>query len=206
MPPIEPIDYTTADEVFIYGDVRNPNLVQTAVMEKIITAVCRKVDKTCVQQFSYNEYTNVIYTPRIDVEGTLILYLPAPTITTLTTINLRTGNVPVIQPINFAGTGVQYDTINNGFGSKVLIYGFAMNRYRESIMRAYVTWAGGWATLADIPSDFQLAATRWSWWEYKRREAALTTTATPEFGQISIQGAVPEEVTDILNRYTWYYR
>lgn len=201
-----PIDYTTAAEVFLLGDVRNPNLIETAVMETVITAVSRKADKTCVQEFSNTSYTNVIYTPRIDVESTLILYLPAPKITALTSVSLRVGNTPVTQPINFTGTGVQYDIIENAFGSKVLIYGFAMNRYRESIMRAYVTWTGGWSSLADIPSDFQFAISRWSWWEYKRREAALTTTATPEFGQISVQGAIPEEVTDILNRYTWYYR
>jgi hypothetical protein len=201
-----PIDYTTVTDVFAYGDVRSPNLIETAVMADVITAVSRKVDKTCVQQFSYTTYTNVIYTPRIDVAGTLILYLPAPTIAALTTITLRAGNVPITQPINFAGTGVQYDTIDNGFGSKALIYGFAMNPYREMIMRAYVTWAGGWANLAAVPFDFQFAVTRWSWWEYKRREAALTTTATPEFGQISVQGAVPGEVTDVLNRYTWFYR
>jgi hypothetical protein len=201
-----PIDYTTVTDVFAYGDVRNPNLVETAVMADIITAVSRKVDKTCVQQFSYTTYTNVIYTPRIDVEGTLILYLPAPVITSITTINLRVGNVPTLLPIDFSGNNVQYDIVNQSFGSKVNIFGFTMTPYRQTTMRSYVTWAGGWANLAAIPSDFQFAVTRWAWWEYKRREAPMTTSATPEFGQISVQGTLPSEVTDVLNRYTWFYR
>jgi len=37
-----PIDYTTATDVFDYGNVRNPTATDTAVMEQIVTAVSRK--------------------------------------------------------------------------------------------------------------------------------------------------------------------
>lgn len=201
-----PIDYTTATDVFDYGNVRNPTTTDTAVMEKIITAVSRKADKVCVQKFSLTSYTNVIYTPRIDVNGTLILYLPAPTVTSLTSITLRAGNVPLTQPINYIATGVQYDIVENAFGSKVLVYGYALTAYRNVTMRAYVTWSGGWAIRAEIPYDFQFAIQRWCWFAYKQREAPFDRTAVPEMGIITIPGSIPPDVMDVLNRYTWYYQ
>jgi hypothetical protein len=201
-----PIDYTTATDVFDYGNVRNPTATDTAVMEQIVTAVSRKADKACVQQFSLTTYTNTIYTPRIDVNGTLLLYLPAPTITALTSVTLRAGNVPLTQPINYLGTGVQYDIVNQSFGSKVIIYGFSLTPYRQSTMRAYVSWSGGWANLAAVPYDFEFAIRRWTWFAYKQREAPFDRTAVPEMGIITIPSAIPPDVMDVLNRYTWYYR
>jgi hypothetical protein len=201
-----PIDYTTASDVFAYGKVANPTSAETAVMEDFITAVSRKADNTCVQRLSYTVYTNKILTPRIDVSGTLILYLPSPTITSLTSVTMRTGNVPLTQPINFIQSGVQYDIVEQSFGSKVIIYGYPMTPYRESILRAYVTWAGGWANLAAVPYDFQFAIQRWTWFAYKQREAPFDRTAVPELGIITIPGSIPPDVTDVLNRYTWYYR
>jgi len=201
-----PIDYTTASNVFSYGKVYNPTLDETAVMNQIVTAVSRRIDKDCVQQFSLTTYTNVILTPRIDVEGTLILYLPSPTITTLTSVTLRTGNIPLTQPINYLGTGAQYDIINQSYGSKVLIYGFTMTPYRNSILRAYVSWAGGWANLNEVPSDFEMAARIYAWYAYKQREAPFDRTAIPEMGIITLPGSTPAAVTQVLNRYTWYYR
>lgn len=201
-----PIDYTTAADVFAYGRVLTPTVAETAVMESVITAVSRKADKTCVQQFSLTTYTNYILTPRIDVEGSLILYLPSPTVTSLTSVTIRTGNVPLTQPINFIQTGVQYDVIPNSFGSKVVIYGFAMSPYRERILRAYVSWSGGWVNIAAIPDDFKFAIDRWCWFAFKQREAPFDRTAVPELGIVTIPGAIPSDVTDVLNRYTWYYR
>lgn len=199
------IDYTTVQNVFDYGNVLNPTVQETAVMAKTVTAVSRKADKTCVQQFSQTTYTNKMVTPRIDVSGTLILYLPSPTITALTSVVMRAGNIPLTQPINFIQSGVQYDIIQNSFGSKVLIYGYPMNPYRETILRAYVTYTGGWANLLQVPDDFEWAIRQWTWFVYKRREAPLERTAIPELGIVTIPGTIPVEVTDTLNRYTWYY-
>lgn len=200
------IDYTTVEDVFAYGRVLNPTESETAVMEQVITAVSRKADKTCVQQFSHTTYTNRIFTPRIDVSGTLIIYLPTPTITTLTSVTMRAGNIPLTQPINFIQSGVQYDIVENAFGSKVLIYGYPMNPYRETILRAYVSYTGGWLTLLEVPEDFQWAIQQWAWFVYKRREAPLERTAIPELGIITVPGTIPVEVTDTLRRYTWYYQ
>ena len=201
-----PIDYTTAQSVFDYGKVQTPTVAETAVMSDIITAVSRKADKTCVQKLSYTTYTNYILTPRIDVEGTIIVYLPSPTVAALTSVTFRVGNTPLTQPIKFIQSGVQYDIVENSFGSKVTIYGYASGGYRERVLRAYVSWTGGWVNLSQVPTDFQFAMDRWCWFAFKQREAPFDRTAIPELGIITIPGAIPGDVTDVLNRYTWYYR
>lgn len=198
------IDYTSTTNVFAYGNVHSPTANETAVMNSIVTAVSRKADQICTQNFSYQIYTNVILTPRIDVEGTLILFLPCVKVTSLDSVSIRVGNVPITETVNFSGNGVQYDIISNDFGSRVYIYGFAFRSYRESILRSYISWKGGWATLAEIPSDFEFALRRWAWFSYKQREAPFDRTAIPEMGIVTLPGTTPADVTEILNRYTWY--
>lgn len=200
------IDYTDAESVFAYGRVLNPTANEEAVVNTLITAASRYVDNQCSQNFSFTSYTNKMYTPRIDVEGTLILYLPCPVVTSLTSITIRAGNVPLTQPINFLGTGAQYDIIENEFGSKVLVYGFSMVPYRNTILRAYVTWSGGWTALNQIPSDFSKMMTQLVWYNFKQREAPFDRTAIPEMGIITLPGSVPPNVLDTMKKFKWWYQ
>ena len=198
------IDYTSATAVFAYGNVLSPTAGETAVMSNIVTAVSRKADQICTQNFSYQVYTNVILTPRIDVEQTFILFLPCVKVTQLDAITLRIGNNPVTQSIQFASSGYQYDIINNDFGARVYIYGLALGGIRENILRSYVSWRGGWAAQNEIPADFEFAIKRWAWFSYKQREAPFDRTAIPEMGIVTLPGTTPADVTEIMNRYTWF--
>lgn len=197
------ISYTTAQDVFNYGEVFTPTVAATAEMESIISAVSRKADKICTQKFSYTTYTKQMLRPRIDVEGTFIVFLPCVNVTSMTEVTLRIGNNPVTQTLNFLSSGIQYDIESYSFGSRLFVYGFAFTAYRESIMRAYVTYAGGWSTIADIPEDFQFAINRWAWYAYKQRESPFDRTAVPEMGIITLPGTTPPDITEVLNRYTW---
>lgn len=200
------IDYTTASDVFAYGKVFNPTTEETAVMEDLVTAVSRYVDNQCSQKFSYATYEKQIFTPRIDVEGTLLFFFPSPTISSVTSIALRSGNVPLTTPINILGTGVEYDIIENNYGSKMMVYGYSMRAYRNSVLRAYVSWSGGWANLSEVPDEFQKMMWQLVWFNYKQREAPFDRTAVPEMGIITMPGSVAPNVLDTMLKFRWWYK
>jgi hypothetical protein len=71
--------------------------------------------------------------------------------------------------------------------------------------RAYATYTGGWATLADVPEDFHLATTRLVWFTYQQRAAPMNSTAVPELGIITLPASIQPDILDVYKRYTWWY-
>lgn len=196
------MDYTTTADVFAYGDVQAPSVNQTAVMNKFVTAVSRKVDKICTMNFSYGSFTNKLTPVRVTNDGVLTLYANSPTMTTVSAINLRAGNNPNLLPVALDNMEV----LSYNYGTKISIYGLDYMQFRElRTFRAYMTYAGGWATLADVPDDFQYAIQRFTWFSYQQRSAPMQTTAVPELGMITLPAAVPPDVMDVLKRYAWWW-
>ncbi len=196
------MDYTTTADVFAYGEVLAPSVNQTAVMNSFVTAVSRKVDKICTMNFSHETFTNKLTPVRVTNDGVLTLYANSPTIDSVTNISLRAGNTPSLLPVNTA----TMEIINYGFGSKISIYGLDYWSFRElRTLRAYMSYTGGWTTLADVPEEFQFAVKRFTWFAYQQRAAPMQTTAVPELGVITLPAAVPPDVMDVLKRYAWWW-
>ncbi len=144
------MDYTTTADVFSYGDVQVPSVNQTAVMNEIVTAVSRRVDKICSMNFARRTFTNKLTSVRVTLDGVLTLYANSPTITSVSTVNLRAGNTPALLPVNIANIDIQ----EYGYGSKLSLYGFDYMQFRElRTFKAYMTYTGGWATLAEVPEE-----------------------------------------------------
>jgi len=196
------MDYTTSADVFAQGEVLAPTANQTAVMNAIVTAVSRRVDKMCVMQFGQATYTNQRVPIRISVDGLVSLYINSPNLTACTSATIRVGNVPSLLPLNVSNAVLEA----NDYGSKIQFYGLDYSGIREvSILRAYVSYTAGWASLADIPEDFHLAVTQLAWYTYQQRAAPMNATAVPELGIITLPASIQPYIKDVLNRYTWYY-
>jgi len=196
------MDYTTSADVFAQGEVLAPTANQTAVMNAIVTAVSRRVDKMCVMQFGQATYTNQRVPIRISVDGLVSLYINSPNLTACTSATIRVGNVPSLLPLNVSNAVLEA----NDYGSKIQFYGLDYSGIREvSILRAYVSYTAGWASLAGIPDDFHLAVTQLAWYTYQQRAAPMNATAVPELGIITLPASIQPYIKDVLNRYTWYY-
>ena len=196
------MDYTTATSVFTYGDVEVPSASQTAVMNKIVTAVSRRIDKICQMKFGLASYTNRLVPARVTLDGVLTLYINASTMSTPTAVGLRVGNLAQLLPVNLDNVAIE----ENPFGCKVLFYGqdFGLERLAYSI-KAYATYSAGWATLADVPPEFEQAATQLAWFVYKQRAAPMNSTAVPELGIITLPASIQPDILDVLKRYTWWW-
>lgn len=196
------MDYTTTADVFSYGDVQVPSANQTAVMNKIVTAVSRRVDKICSMNFSGNTFTNKLTAVRVTLDGVLTLYANSPTITTVSSVNLRAGNTIGLLPVNIA----DMEILSYGYGSKMSLYGLDYMQFRElRTLKAYMSYVGGWLTLAEVPYEFQLAVTRLVWFVYQQRAAPMQATAVPEFGVITLPASIQPDIMDVLKRYAWWY-
>lgn len=195
------MDYTTTTDVFAYGDVSAPSANQTAVMAEVITAVSRRIDKMCTMNFSYTTYTNTPFPVRVDKDGLLTFYVPSPTVTTLTSASLRIGNQAGVLSLDLTNAEIE----PHDFGTKIMLFGQDFFRFRETTLKLKATCAGGWATLNAVPYDFNLAATQYTWFVFKKREAPMQTTAVPELGIITLPAAVQPEIMDTFKRYTWWW-
>ena len=196
------MNYTTSADVFAYGDVEAPTANQTAVMNDIITAVSRRVDKICKMNFSQTSFTNYIVPSRVTLDGILTLYINSPSIATVTAVSVRSGNLPSTLPVNIANAVIEA----NYYGSKILFYGLDYWNLRDTFSRrAYATYTGGWANLAAVPEDFQLATTRLAWFTYQQRAAPMNSTAVPELGIITLPASIQPDILDVYKRYTWWY-
>lgn len=196
------MDYTTTADVFAYGDVQAPSVNQTAVMNKFVTAVSRKVDKICTMNFSHQTFTNKLTTVRVTNDGVLTLYANSPTIDSVTSVNLRAGNNNALLPVNIENMEI----LSYNYGTKMSVYGLDYYLVRElRTLRAYASYTGGWTTLADVPEDFQFAMQRFTWFAYQQRSAPMQATAVPELGMITLPAAVPPDVMDVLKRYAWWW-
>ena len=196
------MDYTTTADVFSYGDVQVPSANQTAVMNKVVTAVSRRVDKICSMNFERFTFTNKLTPVRVTLDGVLTLYANSPTVISVSSVNLRAGNTIGLLPVNIA----DIEILTYGYGAKLSVYGLDYMQFRElRTLKAYISYVGGWATLAEVPYEFQLAVTRLAWFVYQQRAAPMNATAVPEFGIITLPASIQPDIMDVLKRYAWWW-
>lgn len=195
-----PFDYTTADAVFAYGnsagDGDNP-VSEADVMAELITGMSRAIDVYCNQSFSATNYSSQQMRAVVDVEGVLTCYPAVPTISTIMAASYRLGNSSNWVALNAA----QLDVDDNTFGCVVRTIGQNFLSLRGSRLLIRLSYTGGWADLAAVPTDFEWAMRRLCWWAYKKREAPIEKTAIPEMGVLIIPSSWPKDLREAFRSY-----
>ncbi len=192
------IDYTTASDVFAYGNSAGTStdpVNEPALMADLVTAMSRAVDQYCNMAFSGATYTDQVLRGTVDQSGDLLCYPNVPTISALTAASYRSGGS--YQTINL--DNVEID--EQSFGCVVRAAGGGYSAYRGGRVQVRLSYMGGWAVLSDVPDDFQWAMRRLCWWAYQKRSAPIDKTAFPDMGMVVIPSSWPADLKLMLRNY-----
>lgn len=194
------IVYTTADAVFAYGGSAgagtSPTNERSLMDEVIIPGVSRAVDRFCHQDFSAGAVTDARLIPEIDQDGTLTLYPPVPTLQAVTNLRYRVGGSTL-----WLSPGGTLDSEDRRCGAVVRLLGCDLSILRRQRLSAKLDYAGGWASLDEVPDDFRLAATAACWYEFQRRSAPMDKTAMQTVGIVVIPSDWPPHIKRGLAPY-----
>lgn len=191
-------DYTSATNVFNYlnsaGTSTDP-VNEASEMARLVTGMSRAIDTYCNQAFSTATYTNEVLRAVVDVEGVLTCYPAVPTMSTPTAAALRQGS-------NWGALDTaQLDVEENPFGCVVRTLGQDFSTQRGGRLRVRLSYTGGWANLAAVPSDFSWAMDALCAWAYQKRTAPIDRTAIPEFGVLVIPSNWPGHIKQMFRNY-----
>lgn len=193
------IDYTTADSVFAIGNAKNPSTQEQALMQDVVTAISRQVDIWLSQNFAAQTYTDLVMRyPQIDADGILQCWLPCPVASAPTAIAWKIAASPTWTDISSAT--VDLFASNSGCQLRIVSPNLIWARTYRVLMK--VSFTGGWASLSEVPADFEYACRRLCWMEYKKRDQAdQGKTAIPQLGVIVTPGAWPADVRRAFSGY-----
>jgi hypothetical protein len=194
------IDYTTSANVLAYGKSQGGSAGEPALLVDLVTAVSRKVDEYCHQNFSAGAVTDERVYALIDAAGVLLAYPPVPTVSTISAATLRVGNTTTTTDL----VAADWDIENRHDGAILRLFGRDYRAQRSSRPPALVlSYTGGWTDLDDVPADFEWLVRRACWWEYKKREAPMEKTAIPEMGMVIVPQSWP---IDLIQGFGPYMR
>ena len=192
-------DYTTAQDVFAYGNsagTATDPINEAALMADLITGMSRSIDTYCNQQFSLATYSSQVLSALIDSDGILTCYPPVPTISAITAADWRQGLSPTHTTLSISALDIE----EHAFGCVVRSAGNYL-RYRGGRISMRLSYTGGWANLAAVPSDFEWAMRCLCWWAYQKRSAPTEQTAIPELGVLVIPGNWPPHIVGMFRNY-----
>jgi hypothetical protein len=193
-------DYTTAAAAFGYGGSAGASVDpvdEQTVMAEAVTAVSRGIDRHCHQDFSVETYTLRRLRGKVDQDGILTCYPPAPTISAVTAIEYRVGGATVW----IAGDATNADAEEHIHGATVRLLGLNLINLRSARIDVRLSYTGGYADRDALPDDLAWAARAAAWYEFQRRSAPLDKTAMPSMGIVVIPGDWPKHITERLQRY-----
>lgn len=193
-------DYTTPTNVFNYlnsaGSATDP-VNEATEMQRLVTGMSRAIDTYCNQAFSTATYTNEALRAVVDVEGVLTCYPAVPTMSTPTAAAWRQGRSSTWNTLDTA----QLDTEENTFGCVVRTLDQNFSKWRGARLQMRLSFTGGWANLAAVPSDFSWAMDALCAWAYQKRTAPIDRAASPEFGVIIIPSNWPGHIKQMFRNY-----
>jgi hypothetical protein len=189
------IDYTSLANVKAYGPI-DGNTDDT-IIGSAITGYSRLVDEYCRMQFSQATYTEQQYRAEVSADGLLKVWTDTPTIANLTAAAYKSRRQATWTPLSLGDA----ETENRPFGSFAFFRG-NYSGYRGESLRVRLTYTGGWANLAAVPSSFEFLMRRLVWWIYRKRDAPDEKTAIPEMGVLIIPSQWPPDVRKGLATYT----
>jgi hypothetical protein len=194
-------DYTLPASVFAYGSSAGTSVDpvnEAAVMASLVTAMSRAIDTYCSQNFSLTTYTLEVYRAVIDMDGILTCYPPVPTMSLPTAADWRLGRSSAWSALQTANLDVETNT----FGCVLRNVNSNLLAYRGARVEMRVSYSGGYANLASLPSDFEWAMRGLCWWAYQKRSAPTESTAIPDLGVLIIPGTWPQHLKQAFRPYT----
>lgn len=174
------MDYTTADLVKLQGDVAQDT--DDVLLTKLVTGYSRQVDGVVHQVFGTAVYADQVQPAHIDRDGVLMVYPPVPTLAAPTAFAWRYGNRSTWLDIALSLLEVEARPA----GAVVRVLDSDYSDYRGQRVMVRMSYTGGYATIADLPADFELSVRQLVWWGYKLREAPMHKTAIPALGEVVV--------------------
>lgn len=195
-----PFDYTTAAAVFAYGGSAGTSvdpIDEGALMADLVTGISRAIDVYCSQAFSLATYASQVQNALIDTDGVLTCYPAVPTISAISALGWRIGGVATYATPDVSGLDIE----EASFGCVVRLLGQNLLGYRGGRLTVRMSYTGGWADLAGVPSDFEYAMRALCWWAYQKRSAPSERTAIPDLGVLIIPGNWPPHIKSMFRNY-----
>lgn len=193
-------DYTTAARVFAYlnsaGTATDP-VNEGAEMATLVTGMSRAVDQWCNQAFSIATYSSQELRAVVDVEGVLTCYPAVPVMSTPTAASYRLARSTTWVTLDTALLDIEQNT----FGCVVRTLNQDFSAWRGQRLQMRLSFTGGYADLAALPSDFVWAMDALCGWAYQKRTASIDATAAPAFGQLFIPSNWPGHIKQMLRNY-----
>lgn len=189
-----PFDYTTTANVFAYGQPQgSPTVAESTLMASLITGISRTLDEVCNQTLYQQTYTQQVNRAQVDADGILIAWPAVPTISSLTAADWKQSNSTTWNSISLTNTAYR-ELWDATFGAQVRFLGNYLG-IRGSRPSVRLSYTGGWANIAAVPSDFEWAMRTICWWEYKKREAPISTMANPSLGVVIVPASWPDHIS-----------
>jgi hypothetical protein len=193
-------DYTTPTNVFAWGSsagTATDPVNEATEMARIVTGMSRAIDTYCNQTFYQQAYSQQVLPAQIDADGILTCYPAVPTLSTPTAADWRFARSSSWTALELTRLDLEIDT----FGCVVRALDTNYLAFRGSSLQMRLSYTGGWANLAAVPSDFSLAMDALCWWAYQKRNAPTDQTAIPELGVLVIPGSWPPYVKSMFKNY-----
>jgi hypothetical protein len=195
-----PFDYTTSANVFAYGQPSGtPSAGETTLMASLVTAISRTLDTYCNQTLYATTYSQQVNRAQVDVDGILLAWLPVPTLSALTAADCKPANSTTWNSISLSDAS-HYELSATNSGSQVRFLG-DYSILRGSRPQLRLSYTGGWADIAAVPSNFEWAMRTICWWEYKKREAPISTMGNPSMGIVIVPASWPDHIREKFRPY-----
>jgi hypothetical protein len=192
------ISYTTTALVLSMLASVNAKPAEAALLDGIVAAVSRQIDQSYNQIFAGQTYTNTVLRAQIDPDGILQCWPACPTMSAPTAIAWKRASDVAWNDIS--GASIEVEQSNSGCQVRVLNPNLGL--YRGARVQMRLTFTGGWATLGDVPSDFELGVRRACVIEYKKRDLAdMGKTAIPALGVVTTPSAWPADLKRVFESY-----
>lgn len=194
-----PFDYTTAANVFAYGQPNgSPSAAETPLMASLVTSISRTLDNFCNQTFYQVVQSQQVNRAQVDVDGILLAWPACPVVSSLTAADVKAASATSWNSIALTtGYSELYATPS---GAQIRFLGNYL-AYRGSRPQVRLSYTGGWANLAAVPADFEWATRILCWWEYKKREAPISTMGNPSLGVVIVPADWPSHIKDKFRPY-----
>lgn len=191
-------DYTTSADVFSFGSsagTATDPVNEGAVMADLVTGMSRAIDVYCSQAFSLATYAAQVLRAIVDQEGVLTCYPAVPSISAITAADY--GGSGLYTPLVTSALDIE----QNSFGCVVRTFGGVYGAQRGRRVSVRLSYTGGWANLAAVPTDFEWAMRSLCWWAYQKRSAPSDRTAIPDLGVLIIPGNWPPHIKTMFKPY-----
>lgn len=192
------ISYTTTANVLAMLDSRAASTADSTLLDGIVVAMSRQIDQSYNQVFAQQTYTASVFRAQIDSDGVLQCWPACPVMSAPTVLAWKRAAETTWRDISGATTEID----QSSSGCQLRVLSPNLGCYRGERVQMRLTFVGGWATLGDVPADFELGARRACVIEYKKRDLAdMGKTAIPELGVVVVPSAWPADLKRVFASY-----